>query len=126
MRLRPHHVGIIVSDLDRSKDFYAALGFKTVTEHSDDEKTISFMELGDMRIELFTYRETPPAPSGVGRMLGFRHFALICEDLDDTVRELSESGILPPEATVREVPGVARLLFFEDPNGVEIEVMQEL
>lgn len=126
MHLRPHHVGIIVSDLVRSKQFYSALGFSTVTERSDDEKTIAFMELGDMRIELFSYTEVPPEPARAGRVLGFRHFALITEDLDATIQTLTTAEVLPVDARIREVPGVARLLFFDDPDGVEIEVMQEL
>jgi catechol 2,3-dioxygenase-like lactoylglutathione lyase family enzyme len=127
MRLEPHHVGIIVSDLERSKAFYSALGFQAVSERDDGSKTICFMALGSFRLELFAYdepTEAPPRP--LGRVIGFRHFALVTDDLDETIASLRAAGVIPPTAEPRELPGLARLLFLQDPDGIEIEIMQDL
>lgn len=127
MRLEPHHIGIIVSDIDRSKAFYGSLGFEAVSERDDGTKTICFMALGSFRLELFSYDEsvpTPPRP--VGRIIGFRHLALRTDDMDETVASLRSAGILPTGVEPRELPGLARLLFFDDPDGIEIEIMQDL
>ncbi len=125
MQLVPHHVGIVVSDLDRSKRFYGALGFETVQEMSDEAKTICFMELANLRLELFCYVETPPSCAHTARTIGFRHFALRTDDLDATLAELRAADVVPADAAIREVEGRFRLLFFNDPDGVEIEIMQE-
>lgn len=124
MDLTPHHVGIIVSDLDRSKAFYAALGFEQGVEHVQEEKTISFMQLGPLQVELFAYREPVPAAGPPARTLGFRHLALETHDIDGALAELKAAGVIPEDAAIRELPGGWRLLFFDDPDGVEIEIKQ--
>lgn len=124
MDLRPHHVGIIVSDLERSKSFYGALGFEQGVEHVSEDKTISFMRLGTLEVELFAYTEPVPAPEAADRVLGFRHLALETDDIDAALRELREAGVVPADAAIRELPGGWRLLFFNDPDGVEIEIKQ--
>lgn len=124
MDLTPHHVGIIVSDLDRSKAFYAALGFEQGVEHVSEDKTISFMQLGLLQVELFAYRDAVPAAQGPDRVLGFRHLALETHDIDSALDELKSAGIVPEDAGIRDLPGGWRLLFFDDPDGVEIEIKQ--
>lgn len=124
MDLTPHHVGIIVSDLERSKAFYRALGFSEVSERVGDDKTLSFLQLGALQLELFCYREPVPAADAPQRVLGFRHLALETHDLDATFAELRAAGVLPEDARIREVPPDWRLLFFNDPDGVEIEIKQ--
>lgn len=126
MRLEAHHIGIIVSDLARSKAFYGALGFEPVAERSDDTKTISFLSLGRFTLELFAYNDTPPALECAGRVLGFRHLALTTDDLDAALGELRMAGVVTDDLEVREIEGVARLAFFRDPDGIEIEITQDL
>ena len=124
MDLTPHHVGIIVSDLACSKAFYGALGFEQGVEHVSAEKTISFMRLGPLEVELFAYAEQVPAADAPPRVLGFRHLALETSDIDVTLRELKERGVLAADAEVLTLPAGWRLLFFRDPDGVEIEIKQ--
>jgi glyoxylase I family protein len=125
MDLEPHHVGIVVSDLDRSTTFYGALGFETVQETEGADKTITFMRLGGLMVELFCYRKTPPAVSAPGRVIGFKHLALRTRDIDAAFAQLRAASVLPATAAIRDMPGGWRLLFFNDPDGVEIEIMQE-
>jgi glyoxylase I family protein len=124
MDLTPHHVGIVVSDLERSKAFYRALGFTQADEHVRDDKTISFLRLGALQLELFWYREPVPAVDAPARALGFRHLALETQDIDAAFDELRSAGVLPEDAAIREIPPDWRLLFFPDPDGIEIEVKQ--
>ena len=127
MRLRAHHVGIIVGDLEASKAFYGALGFETVSEMDDGTKTICFMELGGFRLELFAYDEAVTAAIETGaRRLGFRHLALRTDDIDGALEQLRSAGLAGPDMAVREVPGLARLLFIRDPDGLEVEIMEDL
>ena len=124
MDLTPHHIGIIVSDLARSKAFYRALGFEQAEERVGEDKTLSFLRLGALQLELFAYVEPVPAAEVLPRALGFRHFALETHDIDTVFAELWAAGILPEDAAIRELPTGWRLLFFNDPDGVEIEIKQ--
>jgi glyoxylase I family protein len=129
VQLQPHHIGIVVSDLERSTGFYRALGFETVQDlpSEDGSRAIRFVRLGEFEIELFWYAEPASSahdPAGRGQ-LGFRHFALRTTDIDGALAELKGAGLVPAETEVRRVPIGYSLLFLRDPDGVEIEIMQE-
>lgn len=124
MDLIPHHIGIVVSDLARSKAFYSALGFRQEQERVSADKTISFMGLGALKVELFAYSEAVPAAELPSRVLGFKHLALETQDIDTALAELKTAGVVAADASILELPDGWRLLFFHDPDGVEIEVKQ--
>jgi catechol 2,3-dioxygenase-like lactoylglutathione lyase family enzyme len=131
MRLEPHHIGLVVSDLARTTAFYEALGFTIASDlpSGDASRAIRFLNLGDFQLELFWYAEPSeplpvPAPGGKGR-LGFRHFALRTDDVYAALAELKASGLAPADLEVRMVPAGYKLVFLSDPDGVEIELMQE-
>jgi catechol 2,3-dioxygenase-like lactoylglutathione lyase family enzyme len=129
MQLHPHHVGIVVSDLEASTEFYGALGFTTVSDNQwpDDSRAIRFLQSGTLQLELFWYADTPPAPSlASGKQLGFRHMALMTDDVDVALAELKAAGVVPTDVESRDVPLGYRIAFFNDPNGLEIELSQQL
>ncbi|HHJ99435.1 MAG TPA: hypothetical protein ENN10_05755 [Actinobacteria bacterium] len=124
MDLVADHVGIVVSDLERSKSFYRALGFTEGDERVMADKTLSFMHLGDLAIELFAYDDAVPAHDLPERMLGFKHLAFETQDIDAAYEELRRAGVIGEDIAIREMPGGWRLLFFPDPDGMEIELKQ--
>jgi catechol 2,3-dioxygenase-like lactoylglutathione lyase family enzyme len=127
-QLRPHHIGIVVSDLARSVAFYEALGFATtaVMESDDGSRTIQFMELGDLQVELFWYASpTAPGPRPDERAPGFRHLALRTDDTEAAMADLKARGVMPQDTEMRVVPGRFKLAYFDDPDGVQIEIMQQ-
>ena len=131
MRLHPHHIGLVVSDLARTTAFYEALGFTIASDppSGDGSRAIRFLELGGFQLELFWYAEPiepepAPAPGGKGR-LGFRHLALHTDDLEGALAELKSAGLVPGDLEMRVVPLGYKLVFLSDPDGVEIELMQE-
>lgn len=128
MHLQPHHIGIVVSDLARSVAFYEALGFETavVMDSDDGSRTIIFMHLGGLQVELFWYASptvAPPRPDA--HAPGFRHLALGTADIGATVADLKAKGVMPVDTPIRDMPSGFRLAFFDDPDGVEIEIMQQ-
>lgn len=129
MQLQPHHIGIVVSDLERSTDFYRALGFELSKDlpAEDGSRTIRFIRLGEFELELFWYAEPaarahPPAGRG---QLGFRHLALRTTDIDAALGALKAAGVAPSELEIRRVPIGYSLVMLSDPDGLEIEIMQE-
>jgi len=126
LQLQPHHIGIIVRDIDRSVAFYEALGFRvsSVIESDDGSRTITFMELGGSYIELFCYAETPMRADLGEKHLGFVHYALLTDDVDGALAELKARDFVPDAVESRRVPAGFKVAFFYDPDGVEIELTQ--
>jgi lactoylglutathione lyase len=117
------HTCYRIGDIDRSVDFYKALGFEELGRHPIRDEAINvFMGLpGDgARLEL-TYN------FGVDSYelgSGYNHIAITSEDLDGTLERLAAQGIEPerPPYTVRE--GGSRLCFVRDPDGYRIEIIE--
>jgi catechol 2,3-dioxygenase-like lactoylglutathione lyase family enzyme len=126
MDLKPDHIGLIVSDLERSSRFYEVLGFQSesVMEAQDGSRTIKFLRLGEFRLELFWSVGGSESAVAQGGDTRFRHLALRADDIYRARQELSAAGLMPEEAEVREVWGGLKLMYLTDPDGTEIEIMQ--
>ncbi len=59
-----------------------------------------------------------------GKQLGFRHLAFHVDDIDTALGELKAAGVVPADVEVRDVPLGFRIAFFNDPDGLEIELSQ--
>ena len=91
-----HHVAIIVSDYEKSKDFYVnKLGFEIVRENFREERNDWKLDLrvgeGADAIELEIFAEPNP-PKRVNRpeACGLRHLAFRVDDAEATVAELEQ------------------------------------
>jgi lactoylglutathione lyase len=120
------HTCYRITDIDRSVDFYKALGFEEVARMPIRDEAINvFMNLpgdGDMpRLEL-TYNHGVDSYD-LGTAYG--HIAITAEDLDETLERLGAQGIEPekPPYSVRE--GGSRLCFVRDPDGYRIELIEK-
>jgi catechol 2,3-dioxygenase-like lactoylglutathione lyase family enzyme len=141
MTYTPSHVGICVSDLDRSIRFYRdGLGFELSDRFDldaakvpdlgrsleiDDATTVVSQMIvnGPMKVELLHYPSRPVrgTPSTSRGLLGLTHLSFIVEDVDDAATRLVEHGgtILPD---TRVNVGVD-IVFLTDPDGTRIELM---
>ena len=120
------HTCYRILDIDRSVEFYKALGFEEKGRLPIRDEAINvFMGLPDdgpePRLEL-TYNVGRAEPYEVGT--GYGHIAITTADLNGTLANLKEQGIEPerPPYTVRE--GGSRLCFVRDPNGYRIELIE--
>jgi lactoylglutathione lyase len=118
------HTCYRITDIDRSVDFYNALGFEEAGRFQlPDGATNVFMGLPDdgARLEL-TYN---PGVESYDVGTGYGHIAVTSGDLDGTLAKLSGQGIQPerPPYTVRE--GGNRLCFVRDPDGYRIELIEQ-
>jgi lactoylglutathione lyase len=119
------HTCYRVLDLDRSLEFYSALGFDEIGRIPiGTEATNLFLNLpgdGDEpRLEL-TLNHDRTEPYEIGE--GYGHIALAVGDIDETLERLAALGIEPerPPYTIRE--GGTRLCFVRDPDGYRIELL---
>ena len=118
------HTCYRITDIDRSVDFYKALGFEEVGRFQlPDGATNVFMGLPDdgARLEL-TFN---PGVESYEIGTGYGHIAVTAADLDGTLQALAGQGIDPerPPYTVRE--GGNRLCFVRDPDGYRIELIEQ-
>ena len=135
------HIGIGVSNLERSLRFYRdLLGF--TWEHALDVEGepsdtllrlrgtklhAEYLSRDGVRIELLHFA-SPPAPAPRARAMherGLTHLSFRVADLDTTLAALRASGERVLEETVIRIPQVqAAACFIVDPDGQLIELVQ--
>ena len=117
-----HHVAVICSDYERSKQFYTdVLGMKINSEHyrekRDSWKADSYV------VELFSF-PNPPARPSYPEAAGLRHLAFEVDDLMAAVSELDSKGIKHEPIRTDEYTGKL-FVFFNDPDGLPIELYEK-
>ena len=135
------HVGICVSDLERSRALYRdVLGFKELSKLSvDDDKSKKFIELDDLklhcvflerdglRIELMTFngREVGDGASTPLYQRGLTHFCFWVDDLESVVAQLEAAGATTQRQTeIRNPDWNSHAVFVTDPDGVRLELIE--
>lgn len=121
-----HHIAVIVSDYQRSKDFYTrVLGLEVQQEVYRAERDSWKLDLalnGQYVIELFSFPD-PPGRVSRPEAAGLRHLAFAVEDLDASVKDLEEKGIRCEPVRTDEYTG-KRFTFFEDPDQLPLELYE--
>ena len=119
------HTCYRITDIDRSVEFYEALGFEEMGRIPiGDEAVNVFMNIpgdGEMpKLELTYNHGVDSYEIGTG----YGHIAITTEDLDGALAELKGKGIEPekPPYSVRE--GGSRLCFVRDPDGYRVELIE--
>ncbi|HIK30920.1 MAG TPA: VOC family protein [Oscillatoriales cyanobacterium M59_W2019_021] len=121
-----HHVAIICSDYQTSKQFYVeVLGFEIVRETyraSRDSYKLDLKVGSGTQIELFSFPNPPPRVDRP-EACGLRHLAFAVADLDNSVAELQAKGVDLEPVRLDELTG-KRFTFFQDPDGLPIELYE--
>jgi len=122
------HVSINVKDFDASVAFYGdVLGFRRLQTVPMENFAITYFEIpGGTRLELFDYggasRDAPREESDAG----LRHLAFSVDDIAAAEEALRSRGVKIVLPTTDIQPLGVRVMLFEDPNGVTLEVCQKL
>jgi lactoylglutathione lyase len=121
------HTMYRITDPERSRAFYEALGFEfrrdlPIVRDGELEATNYFFGVPGQEEELeltFNHDGRTYEPG-----TAYGHIALGVDDLDSTLERLAEQGIEPerPPYSVRE--GGSRLCFVQDPDGYRIELIE--
>ncbi len=124
---RVHHISIICSDYQRSKDFYTdILGLKIIRETYRQQRNSYKLDLalnGEYIIELFSFPSPPQRPSRP-EAAGLRHLAFEVDNLDNTVDTLKKSNIIAEQIRIDETTN-KRFTFIADPDDLPIEFYEK-
>ena len=119
-----HHIAIIVSDYEVSRDFYVnKLGFQVIRENWRLEKQDWKLDLrinGSTELEVFAPQNPPKRPS-YPEACGLRHLAFHTADIEQTVEELNALGIDCEPIRTDTFTG-RKMTFFFDPDGLPLEL----
>jgi catechol 2,3-dioxygenase-like lactoylglutathione lyase family enzyme len=138
------HVGICISDMQRSARFYTgALGFveeyyldvgppgdacDVLTELPELSCRVGFFRQDGIRIELCTYEHPDvvgPAERRPMNQLGLTHLSLIVEDIAAVTARIVEcGGRVYPQTRITTPKG--DMIFCTDPDGIRIELWERI
>jgi methylmalonyl-CoA epimerase len=125
------HIGIAVSDLEKTMQFYRDqlnLEFKG-TEVVDEQKVkVAFFPIGESKLELL---EPTVADSPVGKFIekkgqGVHHLAFRVQNLEEKLALLKEQGVALIDEKPRYGAGGARIAFLhpKSTGGVLVELCE--
>ena len=120
------HTMYRITDPDRSRAFYEALGLEfrrdmDIVRNGEKEATNYFFGVPgqDEELELTFNHDGRTYDLGTG----YGHVALAVDDLDQTLEQLAGQGIEPEREPCRVRDGGSRLCFVRDPDGYRIELI---
>jgi len=118
-----HHIGVVVSDIERSVSFYTGLLQFTVSRRVDMENgtRLAFLSAGDCTLELIQ-RQDGDVPAEAGQV---DHVCLAVDGIDALYEAVKAGGakMLTPQVNTLSggLAGI-RNCFFEGPDGEKIEL----
>ena len=126
MTSRYLHTMLRVTDPERSRAFYEALGMEfrresPIVRNGELEATLYFYGFPgqDEELELTFNHDGSTYELGTG----YGHVAIGVDDLDATLASLAEQGIEPERAPYQVRDGGSWLCFVRDPDGYRIEII---
>ena len=119
-----HHIAIIVSDYEKSKDFYVnKLRFEIIRENYRPQKDDWKLDLkvnDTTELEIFAPKNPPKRPS-FPEACGLRHLAFKVDDIEKIVTELNDMGISCEPIRIDEFTN-KKMTFFFDPDNLPLEL----
>lgn len=123
------HIGVAVSDMDRSIGFYRdLLGLRLILSKRDPDSgaELAFLDAGGGQLELVAPAPgLQPATDLPATRAGLRHITFTVDDVDETFAHLVGQGVVPLEAPrdakTREL--LNRVAFVRDPDGIIVELV---
>jgi lactoylglutathione lyase len=121
------HVMYRITDPERSRAFYEALGLEfrrefPIVRDGELEATNYFFGVPGQEEELELTFNHDGRTYELGT--GYGHVAIGVDDLDGTLEELAGQGIDPEREPYRVREGGSRLCFVQDPDGYRIELIE--
>ena len=116
-----HHIAIIGTDYNKTKEFYVdKLGFEITSEHNRPEKNdiIINVKQGNLVLEIFIKENAPLRPKIPNpEYSGLRHLAFKVEDVEAVLKKFDELDIPHEELRYDDFDNKKMASFF-DPDGL--------
>ncbi|PIB37834.1 VOC family protein [Maribacter sp. 4G9] len=123
MLSKVHHIAIICSDYEKSKNFYTQfLGLSIINESYRAERASYKLDLalnGDYIIELFSF-PNPPKRTSRPEACGLRHLAFQVGSIEEMVTHCIQNNIEAEPIRIDEITG-KKFTFISDPDNLPIE-----
>jgi lactoylglutathione lyase len=121
------HTMVRITDPERSRAFYEALGFRftrdlDIVRNGELEATNFFYSIGDAENVLELTFKHDGRTYELGTAYG--HIAIGLDDLDATLAELASQGIEPERPPYQVTEGGSRICFVRDPDEYRIELIE--
>lgn len=117
------HIGVVVTNVDTSMDFYTrVLGCQVEDTYQDERIRLVFIKSGQQTIELIQYKEDPAGARGAGRV---DHIAFSVTDLAAELERLRQHNV-PLLFDQPKVVGDKKIMFFTGPDGERLEFLQKI
>ena len=117
------HVGLRVSDMDKTLHFYQQLGLTLLRASGPgaDGRRAAVIQVGSQEINLVSRPEF--VPSGENQHIGIDHFCLQVEaaSFDDVIADLQRAGIDVGKGAEQRRDGTS--VYLHDPDGVRVELL---
>jgi catechol 2,3-dioxygenase-like lactoylglutathione lyase family enzyme len=140
---RIDHIGVVVNDLPAAKEFFLDFGFSVQGEAEEQSKLLDkvtgfknaksrivFLEApnGQINLELSTFVQ-PVDKSAVPEHFiyshGMQHLAFVVEDIESIVAAMKPKGY-DVFVDIYNYEDVYKLCYFRGPEGIIIELVEEL
>lgn len=123
---RLHHIAIICSDYEKSKQFYTEiLGFRIDNEIYRAERNSYKLDLslnGQYLIELFSFPNPPIRPTRP-EATGLRHISFSVKNIETEIKFLTSKNIATEPIRIDEFTN-RKFTFFNDPDSLPIEIYE--
>lgn len=121
------HTMYRITDPERSRQFYEALGFEfrrevPIVREGELEATNYFFGVAGQDEELELTYNHDGRTYDLGSAYG--HIAIGVDDLAGTLARLGEQGVEPEREPYRVREGGSRLCFVRDPDGYRVELIE--
>jgi glyoxylase I family protein len=122
-----HHVAVICSDYEKSKDFYVRiLGLTPINEVFREERASYKLDLGvngQYQIELFSFPDPAMRPN-YPEAAGLRHLAFEVDNIEEAVQYLTRLQVNVEVVRMDPVTN-KKFTFFADPDGLPLELYEK-
>ena len=118
------HVGLVVSDMDRSLRFYCqALGLELLRRtEREGGVTSAVLRVGTQEINMFCNAgAASPARHGAASVIDHFCFEVERASIEDVVAALSRAGVAVAKGPIKRSDGTS--LFVSDPDGCRVELI---
>ena len=120
-----HHIAIIGTNYNKTKEFYVdKLGFEVISEYNRPEKNDIILNVrqGNLVLEIFIKEDAPLRPRIPNpEHSGLRHLAFKVDDVEAVLKKFDELGIPHEELRYDDFDN-KKMAFFFDPDGLPLEI----